>query len=118
MSIIRLVAPLLAASALLLTACAGAPEPEPRPPLDEPIDAFEAVGEPRMPPGNRPREGLSSDVERLQNARRLYEQEQERRAAEVQRRQRDCRAQPGSTQVEIEDGAGGKNATYCQPAGE
>ncbi len=115
MPVIRLVVPLLAGGALLLTACAGAPEPEPRPPLDAPIDAFEAVGEPRMPRGDRTREGLSSDVERLQNARRAYEQEQERKAAEVRRRQRDCRAQPDSTQVEIEDGAGG---AYCQPAGE
>lgn len=104
----------LAALLLALCACTGAPEPEPPAPVNKPIDAFEAVGEPYTPNDGRREGSLSTDVERLQNARRLYELEQERQANEVQRNQRLCREQPDSRKVRIEDGTG--KAVYCEPA--
>ena len=102
----------------LLAGCASAPEPVPPGPLDEPIDAFEAVGDPQRPGGasRRQDETLSSDIERLQNARKTYRLEQERLSAEARRRQAECRAQDSSRQVAIQDGSGDPDATWCRPA--
>ena len=103
---------------VLLAGCVSEPERVEPGPLDEPVDAFEAVGEPRRPDGasNREDTTLSTDIERLQNARKTYEQEQERLRAETQRRQAECRARDGSREVAIRDGSGDPDATYCQPA--
>jgi hypothetical protein len=103
---------------VLIAGCASDPkQPEPSA-LDEPVDAFEAVGEPRRPAGasNREDTTLSTDIERLQNARRTYEQERARLRAETERRQAECRARDGSREVAIQDGSGDPDATYCQPA--
>lgn len=103
----------------LLAACAHTPEPAPVGPLDEPVDAFEAVGEPRrVGAGSRDRDTLSTDIERLQQARKTYELEQERLSAEMRRRQAECRRREGSSEVPIEDGSGDPEATYCQPAAQ
>ena len=103
---------------LAFAGCASEPERAELGPLDEPVDAFEAVGEPSRPGGatNREHTTLSTDIERLQNARKTYEQEQQRLRAETQRRQAECRARDGSREVVIKDGSGDPDATYCQPA--
>ena len=103
---------------LAFAGCASEPERAELGPLDEPVDAFEAVGEPSRPGGatNREDTTLSTDIERLQNARKTYEQEQQRLRAETQRRQAECRARDGSREVVIKDGSGDPDATYCQPA--
>lgn len=105
-------------AAAFMIGCASNPEPAPRGPLDEPIDAFEAVGAPQGPgdASRRQDETLSTDIERLQNARQTYRLEQERLSAEARRRQAECRAQDGSRQVPIQDGSGDPDATYCRPA--
>lgn len=104
---------------VFVAGCASDPKPAPQGPLDEPVDAFEAVGEPQRPRSATPREDttLSTDIERLQNARKTYEQARERRRAESVRRQAECRRRPGSREVPIEDGSGDPDATYCQSAG-
>ncbi|MES1941027.1 hypothetical protein T5B8_12338 [Salinisphaera sp. T5B8] len=103
-----------------LSGCASDPEPPPPNPLDEPVDAFEAVGEPQRPGGasNREDDTLSTDIERLQNARKTYELERERRRVEASRRQAECRARADSREVPIQDGSGDPNATYCEPASD
>ncbi|MES1924271.1 hypothetical protein [Salinisphaera sp. T31B1] len=113
------------AAALCLSFLAGGcviSQPEPRSvgPLDEPIDAFEAVGAPDRSGGapQSDRDLLSTDIQRLQNARETYENEQRRLSAERQREQAECRQRPDSRQVQIQDGTGDPAATYCQPADE
>lgn len=115
--IIRVALPCAVVLAAALAGCANDPEPRPSV-LNEPVDAFEAVGAPQRPGGSaqRDRDNLSTDIERLQNARSTYEHEQQRLTAEMKRRQAECRKQADSRQVEIQDGSGDPNATYCQPA--
>jgi hypothetical protein len=114
--------PVGAAGLGLLVAACTTPPPnhKPPPPINNPVDAFEAVGQPQdifgLPPQGRYNETLSSDVRRLQNAHQAYQQAQARHAAEVQRRQANCRAAPHSRQVKIQDSSGDKRATYCQRA--
>ena len=109
-----------AGACLLMTACASDPKPAQPSVLDEPVDAFDAVAEPRRPGGhnNRDANTLSTDIERLQNARQAYRLEQERLRAETSRRQAECRAREGSREVPIQDGSGDASATYCQPASQ
>ncbi len=78
------------------------------------------MAEPRRPGGhnNRDANTLSTDIERLQNARQAYRLEQERLRAETSRRQAECRAREGSREVPIQDGSGDTSATYCQPASQ
>lgn len=92
-----------------------AEQPERSGPI-QPVEAFEEVEEPRreMLPGREDPDGLSRDIERLQDARRKYEQERDRQAAEAQRRQEQCRQQEGSREVPIEDGSGDP-VEFCQP---
>lgn len=82
----------------------------------QPIDSFEKVGEPhRAYPnvrGNEP-SNLSTDVERLQDARRQYNNDRAREAAEHRRSQAECRKAPDSKKVPIEDGSG-TSGEYCQ----
>ncbi|ERJ18765.1 hypothetical protein T35B1_04813 [Salinisphaera shabanensis T35B1] len=115
---LRPLALVVAGGCVLLSACASDPKPADLSPLDEPVDAFEAVGEPQRPGGasNREDNTLSTDIERLQNARKTYELERERLRAETSRRQAECRARDGSREVAIQDGSGDPNATYCEPA--
>lgn len=117
----RWTTPSLGLLCLLIAACASDPEPAPLGPLDEPVDAFEAVGEPAARPGGAPArdsDNLSTDIERLQNARETYRQAQQRRRVETQRRQAECRAEPDSREVAIDDGSDDPNATYCKSADE
>lgn len=103
-----------------LAGCAlwGQEEPEDKPahkgPI-QPIEVFEQTKEPRREyPGREDPDGLSRDIERLQDARREYENERAREAAEARRRQEECREMEGSQQVPIEDGSGSEEG-YCQP---
>src|SRR5690625_2378164 len=83
----RTILPLLAA--LMLAACATPPDREPIV-IDEPVDAFNAVGQPSTPRNDSYRGGLSTDVERLKNARRLYQLSREQRQQSVEHRQQRC----------------------------
>lgn len=82
----------------------------------EPRQAFEEAEEPRREsfPGREDPDGLSRDIERLQDARRKYDQERDREAAELRRRQEECRARDGSHQVPIDDGSE-QPYKFCQP---
>jgi len=102
----------------LLAGCASEPSSQTPGPMNEPIDAFEAVGAPDRSSGapQSDQDLLSSDIQRLQNARETYENEQRRLSAEMQREQAECRQRPDSRQVAIQDGTGDPDATYCQPA--
>jgi len=104
---------------LLLAGCSSAPPRSSQPgPMNEPIDAFEAVGAPDRDFGapQSDRDQLSTDIHRLQNARETYANEQRRLSAEMRREQAECRKRPDSRQVAIQDGTGDPNATYCEPA--
>lgn len=80
-----------------------------------PIDAMRETEEPRRDmPGPEDPDGLSRDIERLQDARRKYENERDFEAAERRRRQAECREMEGSREVPIEDGSGDP-ATFCIP---
>lgn len=90
-------------------------EPEREGPI-KPIDAFEEVGKPQRdatPPGYS-EEGLSQDIERLQNARRKYESERAREAAEQRRHQAECLEKGETRQVPIQDGSE-EPVQYCAP---
>lgn len=91
-----------------LSACSLAPPPAPAPPAQEPVEAFEAVGEPRRPvlPPTADRQSLSSDIERLQDARRRYEADQADRATALRRSQAECRGSERHREVPIKDGSG------------
>lgn len=109
-----------------LCGCAGVPltgdeteSAEADPPPTDPTAAFEKVGEPHRDDRGmtEDRDNLSRDIERLQNARRAYEAALDHRAAEVRRRQAECRASAEGREVPIEDGSENP-ATYCEePAG-
>lgn len=103
---------------LLAAACVSQSRPEKSPaPINNPVDAFEAVGQPQDTTG-APQSGsdtLSSDIRRLKNAHSAYQRAQERQAAEVRHSQAKCRARPDSRTVPIQDGSGDPNAAYCQP---
>lgn len=102
----------------VLAGCSTAPPPSQPGPMNEPIDAFEAVGAPDRDFGapQSDRDLLSSDIQRLQNARETYENEQRRLSAQMQREQAACRQRADSRQVAIQDGTGDPDATYCEPA--
>lgn len=100
---------------LLLAACATPPDQEPIV-IDEPVDAFNAVGQPYTPHDGLNRGSLSTDVERLQNARRLYELSQEQRGQAVEYRQQRCLEQSGSRRVPVQGAAGG--FVFCEPGVE
>src|SRR5699024_3262539 len=91
---------------LMLAACATPPDPEPIV-IDEPVDAFDAVGQPYTPHDGHSRGGLSTDDERLQNARRMYELSQEQRGQAVEHRQHRCLEQSGSRRVPVQGAGGG-----------
>lgn len=97
-----------------LPACSLAPPSAPAPMAQEPVEAFEAVGEPRRPvlPPTADRQSLSSDIERLQDARRRYEADQADRATALRRSQAECRESETHREVAIEDGSGAA-AVFC-----
>lgn len=114
MATMRLKAALaLAGAMLLLAACTVTPDPDPVV-IEKPVDAFNAVGRPYTPHDGLRHGSLSTDVQRLQDARRLYELSRERRARTLERRQRQCRRQSDSRRVPIEGAPG--EFVYCQPA--
>lgn len=83
----------------------------------EPVEAFEEVGEPReiyTGTGDNDPDRLSDDIRRLQDARRKFNQEHDRRAAESKRHQAQCRESPDTDKVPIEDGSE-EPGVYCQP---
>lgn len=95
-----------------------AEEPEERQGPITPIEAFEQTEEPRRDmPGPEDPDGLSRDIERLQDARRKYENERAREAAERRRRQAECREKGETREVPIEDG-GEETVEYCAPQGD
>lgn len=81
----------------------------------EPIRFFEKVGEPRRETRGMTKDpdNLSTDVERLQDARRAYEAERDFQAAQTRHRQKECRESGEGKEVPIEDGSENP-ATYCQ----
>ncbi|MAA74165.1 MAG: hypothetical protein CMN28_05615 [Salinisphaeraceae bacterium] len=90
-------------------------ESDPRAPASDPAEAFEQAGEPQpVQPGPGPADpdGLSSDIERLQDARRVYEHDKSQQSRELERQQARCRDNPDSESVELGDAAGG--GAYCQ----
>lgn len=105
----------LTLAALMLTACTTPPDREPII-INEPVDAFNAVGQPYTPHDGRYSGNLSTDVERLQNARRLYELAQEQRGQSVEYRQQRCLEQSGSRRVPVQGAAGG--FVFCEPGVE
>src|SRR5699024_11034245 len=86
--------------------------------INKPVDALNAVERPHTPSGSRHGGSLSSDVERLQDAHRLYQNERarrhEKREESVDRSQQHCLQQGDSRRVPIE--GGGAGAVYCEPA--
>jgi len=102
---------------LVVAGCTNTPEPDPEPagPID-PLEAFEEVGEPQRTytgAGVNDPDNLSSDIERLQDARREYRQAQDREASEHQRSQAECRESPDTRKVPINDGSD-EPAVYCE----
>lgn len=82
----------------------------------DPLDSFEEVGEPNRTytgDGRNDPDQLSSDIERLQDARREYNQERSRTTTENQRSQQDCLQSPDARKVPIEDGSA-EPGVYCQ----
>lgn len=96
----------------VFTGCTISPDPDPVV-IEEPIDAFNAVGRPYVPRDNSYGSTLSSEIQRLQNARRLYELSRERQLNAVQHRQRQCRQQSDSRRVPVQGTPG--DFVYCQP---
>lgn len=102
-----------------LAACATTTKPE-QPQASgpvQPIDAFEKVGEPQrgypnVGGGDAPG-GISTDVQRLQDARRQYNHDKAREAAEHRRSQAECRKSSKNRRVPVEDGSGSE-AVYCE----
>lgn len=80
-----------------------------------PIRAFKKVGQPipSAAGGVRDTDDLSSDILRLQDARRAYRAERSFEAAETRHRQQECRESGQGEEVPIEDG-GVDPLTYCQ----
>lgn len=118
MKVIRFFLPVAALlGALALAGCVTPQNPKPVT-IDEPVDAFNAVGRPYTPNDKHYGSSLSTDVERLQDAHRLYEnartRQHEQRADTVDRSQQDCLQQGDSRRVPIK--GGGAGAVYCEPA--
>ena len=111
----------LSAAALLAGCSIFSPqEREPRPAAAQPHEAFEQVGDPQVVepgPGPADPDGLSSDIERLQDARRKYDHDKSQEARELRRRQQNCAANPDSSQVPIQ-GVDGKKSSFCQSVHE
>lgn len=81
----------------------------------QPIDALEQTREPwRDMPGHEDPGGLSRDIERLQEARRKYDKERDREAAERRKKRAECLEEGDTREVTIEDGGG--PAVYCAPS--
>lgn len=92
-----------------------AEEPEERRGPITPVDAFEEAEEPRRDtPAYEDPDGLSRDIERLQDARRKYENERAREAVERRRRRAECLEREDSRRVPIEDGSD-EPISYCAP---
>lgn len=104
---------------LVLAGCTTPPDSKPVL-IDEPVDAFNAVGRPYTPSDGSHQGSLSTDVEWLQDAHRLYEnarvRQNNRSAVTADRSQERCLQQSDSRRVPIEGGAIG--AVYCEPAPE
>lgn len=106
------------AGVAVLSACSTTPpaeEPARTGPID-PLDAFEQVGEPEREytgVGRGDPDNLSSDIERLQDARREYQSEKARESAEVKRNQAQCNASKDSRKVPIDDG-NPEPGVFCQ----
>lgn len=103
---------------VMLAACSTFSErdPEPAPAASEPHEAFEQVGDPRVVepgPGPSDPDGLSSDIERLQDARRKYEHDKSQEAREIRRRQAACAQNPDSSSAPIQ-GDATRDGGYCQ----
>lgn len=103
-------APLLA---LMLVGCTTPPKSQPVV-IDEPVDAFNAVGNPRTPHNGHSGGSLSGDVQRLQDARALYERSQDRQQNAVERSQQHCLEQSDSRRVPIQGAS--SDAVFCEPA--
>lgn len=105
--------------ALVLTGCTPPPNAKPVT-IDKPVDAFNAVGQPYTPNDGRHGSSLSSDVERLQDAHRLYQNarvwQTDRDEETIDRSQQHCLQQSDSRRVPIK--GGGAGAVYCEPAVE
>jgi|SRR5699024_4694063 len=104
------------AALLLLAGCTTVPEPGPVV-INEPVDALNAVAQPYRPylrHQGRSTGDLSTDVERLKSAHRLYELSQERKLREVEHRQQLCREQEDSRMVKVEGSL--EPLVYCEPA--
>lgn len=112
MTIPRAAACLFAALLLLmLAACTSTPQPQPVV-INEPVDAFNAVGQPYTPADGRYGTSLSGEVQRLQNARRLYQLSQEQQLQAIEHSQHVCRQQGNSRRVPIQ--APGE-FYFCEP---
>lgn len=107
----RLAACLLAGFAVLTLAACTTPPPAQPLDIEQPVDAFNAVGPPHLSNTGPAPGGLSSDVRRLQNARRLYELSQQQQLQAVEHRQHVCREQANSRRVPVQ--APGK-FYYCE----
>lgn len=105
----------------VLLAVAGCATPEHTEPvvIERPADALNAAGRPYKSENNNSTGSLSGDVNRLQNARRLYEQSRNtrRRSHRTNRySQQKCLQQSDSHKVQIK--GLGPDAVFCQPAAE
>lgn len=103
----------IAGALLVLAGCTAPPKSKPVV-IQDPDDAFNATEQPYVPHDGRHYGTLSTDIQHLQNARRLYERSQERQGNATQRRQKHCRQQGGSRRVVVQ-GTPGK-VVYCEPA--
>lgn len=101
--------------AVAVAGCTAPPNPQPVA-IDEPVDALNAVEPPHTSADSRFGGSLSTDVERLQDARRLYELTREQRRDDVERSQQRCLQHDDSRRVPI-TGAGA-GAVFCEPAVE
>lgn len=103
---------LASAGLLLLAGCATPPQTGLMA-IDEPVDAFNAVGRPYTPLDGGYGGSLAGDVQRLQKARRLYHLSQERRRNVAERQRRACLEKAGSRRVVIHGITG--DFVYCEP---
>lgn len=107
----RCAAGALAGLALLALAACTTPPPTQPLRIEQPVDAFNAVGPSRTPGMTNAPGGLSADVQRLKNARRLYELSQQQQLQAVEHRQDVCREQPNSRRVPVK---GPGRFYYCE----
>lgn len=119
MNIIRLaIVAALTGAVLAIAGCATPQHSEPVV-IERPADAFNAVGNPYKSNSNNASGSLSNDVNRLQDARRLYEQSRNTRRRSHRTNhysQQHCLQQSDSHKVQIE--GLGADAVFCQPAAE